>query len=89
MTTLAKDRPGRTRPVWAGWLGVAPAILVLAVFLLGPIWVNLLESLKAPGSGALGIAQYLRIFGDAYYLTVIAQTLLFGLAVTAICLALG
>lgn len=89
MTALAKDSSGRTRLASTGWLGVAPAILVLAVFLIGPIWVNLLESLKAPVTGAFGIAQYLRIFGDGYYLTVIAQTLAFGFVVTAICLLLG
>ncbi len=69
-------------------IGLVPIMLVLAVFLVGPIWVNLTESLKGP-SGGTGLAQYARIFGDAYYLTVIAQTLLFGFAVTAICILLG
>jgi ABC-type spermidine/putrescine transport system permease subunit I len=62
---------------------------VLAIFLVGPIWVTLIESLKAPAGGALSFAQYILIFGDTYYLTVIAQTILFGVAVTAICLLLG
>lgn len=83
-----QERPGRAPSVLAGWLGVAPAILMLAVFLVGPVWVNLMESLKNPG-GSYGLLQYARIFGDSYYLLVIAQTLAFGAAVTAICFLLG
>ncbi|MGH8430274.1 MAG: ABC transporter permease, partial [Solimonas sp.] len=65
-----------------------PIVLLLAVFLVGPIWVNFTESLKGP-DGIEGLQQYARIFGDAYYLTVIAQTLAFGLGVTIICVLLG
>ncbi|MBN9538568.1 MAG: ABC transporter permease [Alphaproteobacteria bacterium] len=69
-------------------IGLAPLFLFLLVFLVGPIWVNLIESLKEPGGGQ-GLQQYLRIFGDSYYLTVIGQTLLFGLGVTVVCILLG
>jgi ABC-type spermidine/putrescine transport system permease subunit I len=69
-------------------IGLAPMVVLLLVFLVGPIWVNLLESLKEPGGGQ-GVAQYVRIFGDAYYLLVIGQTLAFGLVVTLVCIVLG
>lgn len=69
-------------------VGLVPIVVLLLVFLVGPIWVNLLESLKGPDGGTT-IHQYVRIFGDAYYLTVIAQTLIFGLVVTVICLLVG
>jgi putative spermidine/putrescine transport system permease protein len=83
-----RERTSRFRIPLEAVIGLAPIMLVLAVFLVGPIWVNLLESLKEP-SGATGLAQYARIFGDIYYLTIIAQTLGFGFAVTAICIVLG
>jgi len=69
-------------------MGLAPIILMLLVFLVGPIWVNFIESLQAP-DGSRNLHQYARIFGDSYYLIVIAQTLGFGLAVTVICALLG
>lgn len=69
-------------------IGLAPMVVLLLVFLVGPIWVNFLESLKEPGGGQ-GVAQYVRIFGDAYYLLVIGQTLAFGLVVTLVCIVLG
>jgi ABC-type spermidine/putrescine transport system permease subunit I len=81
---FADEREGRR----IGLIGLAPIVLALAVFFVGPLVVNLLESLKSQ-SGAEGLQQYARIFGDRYYLTVIAQTLLFGLAVTLACAILG
>jgi ABC-type spermidine/putrescine transport system permease subunit I len=85
--SMAATRTGASRANLDAMIGLAPIMLVLAVFLVGPIWVNLLESLKGPAG--TGLHQYGRIFGDGYYLTVIAQTLAFGLAVTAICTLLG
>jgi len=69
-------------------LGLAPIVLVVAVFFVGPLIVNALESLKTP-AGTKGLQQYGRIFGDVYYLMVIGQTLLFGIVVTAICAVVG
>jgi putative spermidine/putrescine transport system permease protein len=80
--------PQRTAIPWGSLFGLAPILLVLTVFFVGPLIVNFLESLKSP-SGAGGLQQYGRIFGDAYYLMVIGQTLLFGVAVTTICAFLG
>jgi putative spermidine/putrescine transport system permease protein len=75
----------RRGPIPAGLL---PSLLFLAVFFAGPLLVNFIESLRGP-DGSQGFSQYLRIFGDAYYLTVIGQTLLFGFVVTVACALLG
>jgi ABC-type spermidine/putrescine transport system permease subunit I len=72
----------------AAALGLAPLTLVLVVFFIGPLLINLSESLRGPG-GAIGFAQYVRILGDRYYLTVIGQTLLFGVTLTIITAILG
>jgi putative spermidine/putrescine transport system permease protein len=69
-------------------LGLLPALIFLAVFFAAPLIINLLESLQDP-DGTRGVAQFARIFGDAYYLTVVGQTLLFGLVVTLACALLG
>ncbi len=68
--------------------GIAPAMFMLLVFFAGPLVVNVAQSLKGP-AGTEGLGQYARVLGDRYYLLVIAQTLLFGLVVTAICALLG
>jgi putative spermidine/putrescine transport system permease protein len=85
----------RQRPEWcppAGMAGplllLAPALVFLAVFFVGPLILNLQESLKSP-AGAPSATQYIKIFTDPYYLAVLGQTVLFGAAVTAICLVFG
>ena len=83
--TAHRSLIGKTGKVNPGILiGLLPILVFLVVFLVGPIWVNFIESLKEPGGGQ-GVAQYVRIFGDGYYLTVIAQTLAFGVVVTLLC----
>ena len=57
-------------------LGLAPILLVLVVFFVGPLVVNISESLRQP-NGAVGFGQYFRILTDSYYLMVIGQTLIF------------
>jgi len=69
-------------------LGLLPALIFLAVLFAAPLLINLLESLRGPGE-THSLTQFARIFGDAYYLTVIGQTLLFGLVVTLACALLG
>jgi len=81
------SRTGREFPIGLV-LGLAPIVLVVAVFFVGPLIVNAMESLKPP-AGPKGLQQYGRIFGDVYYLMVIGQTLLFGIVVTAICAVVG
>ena len=81
------SRPRRPR-LPARLLALAPIVLVLLVFFVGPLLLNVGESLKL-GRGGPTLAEYGRILGDSYYLQVIAQTLGLGLAVSAICAVLG
>ncbi|HLI10360.1 MAG TPA: ABC transporter permease [Alphaproteobacteria bacterium] len=69
-------------------LWLCPLILFLVIFFAGPLLLNLMESLRLD-KGAPTFAEYTHIFGDPYYLRVIAQTLIFGIVVTAICIVLG
>ncbi len=65
-----------------------PAALLLAVFFVGPLLINLQESLRVEQSfPALG--QYGKFFTDGYYLMVLLHTVLFGLGVTVLCILLG
>jgi ABC-type spermidine/putrescine transport system permease subunit I len=68
--------------------GLLPVLIFLAVFFVAPLLINVIESVRGP-DGTHSVAQFVRIFGDAYYLTVIGQTLLFGLVVTLACALLG
>jgi putative spermidine/putrescine transport system permease protein len=70
------------------FLWLCPLFLFLIVFFIGPLLLNLTESLHLKGSGR-PLAEYVHIFGDSYYLRVIAQTLGLGVVVTAICAVLG
>ena len=83
----ADDRARSLRPS-ARMLALAPIVLVLLVFFVGPLLLNVSESLKL-GHGGPTLSEYGRILGDAYYLQVIAQTLGLGLVVSAICAVLG
>lgn len=69
-------------------LGLAPLLLVLVVFFVGPLVVNFSESLRQP-DGSVGFGQYLRILTDSYYLMLIGHTLIFGVALTFITAILG
>lgn len=79
---------GRTRRIPLGFVGLLPALLFLMVFFIAPLAINVIESVRGP-DGAYSAVQYVRIFGDSYYLMVVAQTLLFGVLVTLACALLG
>lgn len=69
-----------------------PAGAVLALFFAVPFAANLLFSARdtTPGAAAaLTLKHYARLLGDPYYLTVVAQTFVLGVAVTAATLVLG
>ncbi|QDC01651.1 ABC transporter permease [Mesorhizobium sp. 8] len=78
----------RPRSLNRGLLLCLPAFLFLAVFLVGPLIVNLIQSFTGP-DGHPGAGQYLRIFGDVYYLGVLANTVVLSVAVTLASLMLG
>jgi len=88
MTTL-KQRWHR-HPLWL----LAPALVLLGVFLLLPYMNIILMSLRPPAVGApygegLTLANYAHVLTDDYRLGVLVDTLLLGLTVTPICLLLG
>lgn len=65
-----------------------PAVLLLAVFFVGPLLLNLQESLRFE-SRFPTLGQYTKFFGDGYYLMVLLHTVLFGLGVTVLCILFG
>ncbi|NDZ14204.1 ABC transporter permease [Variovorax sp. WS11] len=77
----------------AFWL-IAPALLLIGVFLVLPYLNIVLMSLRPPAVGApygagFTLANYGRALTDPYLLGVLGDTLLLGLTVTPICLLLG
>lgn len=77
----------------AFWL-IAPAMVLLGVFLLLPYLNIVLMSLRPPAVGApygagFTLGNYTRALTDGYLLGVLGDTLLLGLTVTPICLLLG
>ncbi|WP_431276755.1 ABC transporter permease [Variovorax ureilyticus] len=77
----------------AFWL-IAPALLLIGVFLVLPYLNIVLMSLRPPAVGApygagFTLGNYGRALGDPYLLGVLGDTLLLGLTVTPICLLLG
>jgi len=88
-------RPQRTLPLArrAFWL-IAPALVLIGVFLVLPYLNIVLMSLRPPAVGApysagFTLANYGNALSDGYLLGVLGDTLLLGLTVTPICLLLG
>lgn len=93
LPSTAPSRPPLQLSRRAFWL-VAPALLLLAIFLLLPYLNIVLMSLRPPAVGApygagFTVGNYLRALTDSYLLGVLGDTLLLGLTVTPICLLLG
>jgi putative spermidine/putrescine transport system permease protein len=65
-----------------------PAVLLLAIFFIGPLLVNFQESLRLDKTYP-SVGHYSKFFGDSYYLMVLGHTVLFGVGVTFLCLVLG
>jgi putative spermidine/putrescine transport system permease protein len=73
---------------------IAPAAIVLALFLFLPYLNIVLMSFRAPAQGApfgegLTLANYAKFFADPFYLLQVMNTLWIALVVTAICLVIG
>lgn len=68
---------------------VAPAVLFLVGFFLGPLLLGIGVSLGVGRGDAIGFASYIRILGDRYYLEVMLATLALALAVTLATLIVG
>lgn len=90
---IERDTPlprPRTRALWL----ILPAAALLTVFLLVPYLNIILISLRPTVSGAAWgegytLANYARVFGDDYFMGVLADTVWLGLKTTLICLVLG
>ncbi|MEY9161072.1 ABC transporter permease [Bradyrhizobium japonicum] len=72
---------------------LAPMVLVLVGFLVVPL-LGLLRSSFLPGNRLLegtgfSLKQYLIFFSDSYYSSMLLETVVDGLVVTLICLAIG
>jgi len=73
---------------------IAPAVLLLGVFLVLPYINIVVMSLRNPGSGTpyapgFTLSNYLRLFADSFYLEQTANTLMIGFITTSVCLVLG
>lgn len=73
---------------------LAPAAIVLGVFLVIPYINIIVMSFRVPTVGApyapgFTLGNYTRILSDSYFLGVLGDTLLLGLTTTIICLLLG
>ncbi len=77
----------------AFWL-IAPALVLLSVFLVLPYLNIIVMSLRPPAVGApygpgFTLSNFTRVLGDAYFLGVLADTVWIALKTTLICLVLG
>lgn len=93
MTAAAPVRAAR-RAVPAHYWLVAPALVLIGVFLVLPYINIIVMSFREPAVGApygpnLTLGNYVNILTDTYYLGVLADTLLLGFMTAAICLILG
>jgi putative spermidine/putrescine transport system permease protein len=73
---------------------IAPAAVLLAVFLLVPYLNIIVMSFRVPGQGTpygegFTLASYVRFFSDSFYMRQVVNTLWIGFLCTAICLAIG
>jgi putative spermidine/putrescine transport system permease protein len=88
-SALARTARRRFRPAALPLWWVIPPALYLVVFFVFPLFDNGLRSLHPGGAGAWSLAYYVKLLTDAYYLSVIGQTLALSVGVTAICIVLG
>jgi putative spermidine/putrescine transport system permease protein len=73
---------------------IAPAAVLLGVFLIVPYMNIAVMSVRVPGEGTpygegFTLANYVRFFSDGFYILQVANTLWIGLITTAICLVVG
>lgn len=71
------------------WLPLLPVLLVLTVFFVGPVTLNLMESLSPKDAVSLSAISYQRMLRDPYILNVGLHTLLLGAGTTIICFVVG
>lgn len=89
--TAGRAVVGRRRRMGGGLMPVLPAVLFLLLFFLLPLLENGLQSIFLPAAGGtkFSLEYYSRLFGDAYYLGVLGQTIWVSLLTTVICILIG
>jgi putative spermidine/putrescine transport system permease protein len=92
MSSAAATR--QRKAAWGRLALVAPAAIVLGVFLVIPYVNIIVMSFRVPAVGApyapgFTLGNYTRILTDSYFLNVLGDTLLLGVTTTIICLLLG
>jgi putative spermidine/putrescine transport system permease protein len=90
MSAAARAR----KAAWTRRALLAPAAIVLGVFLVIPYVNIIVMSFRVPTVGApyapgFTLNNYIRILTDSYFLGVLGDTLMLGLTTTLICLLLG
>src|SRR4029079_6726876 len=75
-------------------LFIIPILVFLLAFFVLPFGIMLYQSLFlspliAPENSELTLANYIKLFGDLFYLKVVLQTLALGVAVTLLALVIG
>jgi len=93
---LTGSAPRKPRRRWLPahyWL-VAPALVLIGVFLVLPYFNIIVMSFRAPAVGApyapgFSGGNYLRILSDSYFLGVLADTVFLGFVTALVCLLLG
>jgi alpha-glucoside transport system permease protein len=87
---LIELMPDRRRGAVRPWVWIAPALLLLAVFLVYPavqtIWVSLTD---ASATNFVGLENYLYVFGDPVMLTALRNNVIWLLFFTGVTVALG
>jgi putative spermidine/putrescine transport system permease protein len=76
------------RPAWPWLLLVPAAALFAAGFLLPQGWL-LVESVRDPETGDLGLSAYQELLTDGYWLAVFARTVAVGVLTVAVCAFIG
>ncbi len=92
MSTAAAIR--QRKAAWSRLALLAPAAIVLGVFLVIPYVNIIVMSFRVPTVGApyapgFTLGNYTRILSNSYFLGVLGDTLLLGVTTTIICLLLG
>lgn len=79
---------------WGPWLLIAPAAILIFVFLVLPYLNIVLMSFRMPGQGTpygpgFTTGNYGKFFSDYFYIGQVINTLLIGFVTTLLCLLLG
>lgn len=87
--SLAIERKAQRRRHWAAAIAILPVLLFLAVFFVGPLALNVGQSLQPADPGHWTVSHYTKALSDGYFYRVLWQTLALAFVVTLICLVTG